>query len=459
MSDFFFQTYLNRYSQDGTLHCECGREHHMGTRKIQLGAGVIQNLPEVLRDLYGADVKLWILSDENTEGAAARLCKQLLADFKISASVLPAEPRPRTTIQIIESLSKEAGAGNPDLILSVGGGTISDIAKMVSLNLDVANWCVMTAASVDAFTSGTSALKLKYRHKTEPARASEYVFADLEMLEKAPELMFLSGVGDLLAKYLSYLDWKISALISGEYICEQTARLCLDSARQAMSAVKTLADNRREAVQSLADAALVSGLAMQTLVSSRPASSAEHTIAHSWEIGGDVGNPELELHGLLVGLSCRCLLEGYKTLYDELGNLDIDPEARVQELCAEPHWEQTLSPAIQPFRQQMQEEMSDWVSDGEVYRHHLEKILMHREQIVDLAIGLLKELDQAVAVLSDLSYPFSLADYRLDPQQVLASARYARFLRNRYSTFNLIHEIGADDRIFSILRDDLKALR
>ena len=89
--------------------------------------------------------------------------------------------------------------------------------------------------------------------------------------------------------------------------------------------------------------------------------------------------------------------------------------------------------------------------DERVYSRHLENILTHRETIVDLATGLLNELEEAVTVLSSLSYPFSLSDYQLDPQQVLVCAQYVRFLRNRYSTFDLAHEVGADAQMFDVL--------
>jgi glycerol-1-phosphate dehydrogenase [NAD(P)+] len=414
-------------------------------------------MPKLIEELYGTQVKLWVLSDENTEMAAAARCKQLLSRFQLSSTILPAQPRPRTSPEIIENLSREAGS--PELILAVGSGTISDIAKMVSLNLQVPNWCVMTAASVDAFSSGTSALKLKNRHKTEPARATEMIFADLEVLERAPELMFLSGVGDLLAKYLSYLDWKISALITGEYICEQTAELCLASARQAMEAVKSKPGDPRAAVRCLADASLLSGLAMQALSSSRPASSAEHSIPHCWEIGHTMGNPELELHGLLVGLSCRILLEGYQRCYRELENLDIDIEARLRALAAEPHWEKSLIPAIEPFRDQIRGEMDGQVPDEQEYRKRLENILIHRKTIRVLADGLLRELETAVGILSELDYPFRLSDYQPDLEKVSAAIHYVRFLRNRYSTFNLAHEIGAAAEVLATMDECLSALR
>ncbi len=448
---------MSKYSAGGTLSCECGRQHSLEAKRVLLGDGVLEGLPDLVEQMYGSGSGIWVLSDENTETAAAARCKELLSRFHLSEAVLPARPRPRTTPELIQALAADAGGVCADLVLAVGGGTISDIGKMVSKIVGVPNWCIATAPSVDAYSSGTSALKLKAGHKTQPARPSELIFADLAVLEQAPELLYLSGIGDLLAKYLSYLDWNLSALITGEYICREAAQLCLDSSRQAIQAVKSQTADRKAVIRSLADAILTSGFAMQGLTDSRPASSAEHTIAHFWEIAGAVGNPDLELHGLLVGLSCRILLVGYGEFYRNLLHRQIDVVERMRALSAEPPWEQTLVPEVRPFYAQMREEMS--VSDPEEYRSRLTCIQDKHGSIADLAGGMLSELGESVDLLAGISFPFSLADYQIDPQLALLPIRYIRYLRNRYSTFNLIHEVGAEKRIFGVFEKRVPLLR
>jgi glycerol-1-phosphate dehydrogenase [NAD(P)+] len=443
-------SYLDQYDPEGRLHCRCGREHSLQTRQIVLGEGVLESLPDLLAEHYGSAAKIWILSDENTEEAAGRTCKNLLSGFSLTGAVLPASPQPRTSAELIRGLSEQAGAGSPDLILAVGGGTISDVAKMVSRSLDIPNWCIPTAPSVDAYSSGTSALKLPYRHKTEQARPAEVIVADLRVLEKAPRVLFLSGIGDLLAKYLSYLDWRISAQITGEYICEQTARLCLDSARRAIKAVATLARERGEAVRSLTDAILLSGLAMQALVNSRPAASAEHTIAHFWELDHGVGNSDLDLHGMLVGMSSRILLLLYREFYRDSSIWEFDLEDRLERMDAEPGWEQSLGPEVQPFHMQIREAMESRQNSPGMYRKRLENARNQRESITDLAEDLLDELERAVGTLAAVDFPFRLSDYRIDAQRAFVPLRYIRFLRNRYSTFNLIHELGAEQRVLGL---------
>ena len=86
-----------------------------------------------------------------------------------------------------------------------------------------------------------------------------------------------------------------------------------------------------------------------------------------------------------------------------------------------------------------------------IYRSRLENAREHRESIANMAGELLVELEKAVSVLEDISYPFHLSDYRIDPQRALVPIRYIRFLRNRYSSFDLIHEVGAEEWMLELL--------
>ena len=107
----------------------------------------------------------------------------------------------------------------------------------------------------------------------------------------------------------------------------------------------------------------------------------------------------------------------------------------------------------------MKGEMSESVIDEEIYRLRLERIQKNVGSITELARRLLEELEGAVSVLSSLSFPFRLSDFQIHPQQMLLPIRYIRFLRNRYSTFNLMHEVGAAQKILRHLEEQLSLLR
>ena len=51
------------------------------------------------------------------------------------------------------------------------------------------------------------------------------ILGDIDILKNAPLHMLKSGLGDMLAKYISLCEWKIAQLLIGEYYCETVAEL------------------------------------------------------------------------------------------------------------------------------------------------------------------------------------------------------------------------------------------
>ena len=255
---------------------------------------------------------------------------------------------------MVDRLVADAKAASPGLLVSVGGGVISDLVKRISLILGVPNWCVATAPSVDAYSSGTAALNVNGFHGSVPARASEVIVCDLEVMEKAPREMHLAGLGDLLAKFLAFLDWNISRIVTGETYCDLVSNVALESARSALSAARRLGRDPVEAARTLTDAALSSGFAMQALGGSRSAASAEHTMAHFWESAHSVGNERWELHGILTGAASRIMLHAYRDIHERLPGLLIDDMARLRVFDEEPPWREGGGRGASPFHGESQ---------------------------------------------------------------------------------------------------------
>lgn len=417
---------------------------------------MLKQLPGLLRDSYGAGLRVWVLSDGNTERAAGARCKELMSCFRWQETVLPANPKPRPTLELAQELTREAGDGSPDLVLAVGAGTISDLGKKVSHELGLPNWCVATAPSVDAYGSGHSVFKSKDRHQSIPSAPSERIFCELPVLEAAPRQLRLSGLGDLLGKFLAYLDWTLSSLLTGEYICPESARFSLESARRTLDALRMAESGR--VVSALTDALLTTGFLMQALGSSRPASSAEHTVAHVWELAGVVGNTALNLHGMLVGLASRIVLEAYQVFYELLPRLTLYIPSRLSALSAEPSWEELLEPAMLSFSNHIRQEMSGMVRTREVLESRLKAFEVNRERIGRLAAEGLGQLEQGITALQNIGYPFTPEPYQIECSSAFLPFPYIHLLRNRYSTFSLMHELGKDAEVLEALKRFIQSL-
>jgi hypothetical protein len=222
------------------------------------------------------------------------------------------------------------------------------------------------------------------------------VFCDTAVVEKAPEELFLAGLGDQLAKFLGYLDWRLGAWVFGEYFCPETAEASLQSARVTMQALREPALAPGELRLRLADGLLTSGLCMQSLRQSRPAASAEHTVAHLWEIAHVARVPRLALHGLLVGAAAALVYRAYREFFALLKDLPLDVEARVRELGREPSWETSLDDEMRPYRAVLEAQTAGGTPVAQTCRESLTRLAGCRPRIQGLAEGLLAELKEGI---------------------------------------------------------------
>src|SRR6266404_2818020 len=422
----------------GSERCPCGNVHRLPPVEVILGEGALESSARTLLRSYGAGKSVWVLSDERTEAAAGEGWKRATRTARISSRILPGDPPPVPTIELAGELAAEARALAPDLLVGVGSGVVSDLVKKVSLDAGLPNWCIATAASVDAYGSARSAIRVAGYHRAVPARPSEVIVCDLEVLVRAPRRLFLAGLGDLLAKYLASLDWRLAARVTGETYCDVVGGFALGSARRAIDAARAWESDPEAALTALAEAALVSGFVMQAFGSSRPAASAEHTVAHFWET---------------VGAATKLLLPGYTAWLGAAGGLarleELDFDERVFALEREPPWEATLEPALGPWRHAIAEEQQRKVLDRSMITRRLQAVVREKEHILAFAEPLLAELAKAVETLEGLGFPFSLQTLRIAQPQRLLPVRNVRLLRDRYTTFDLAHELGREGELLA----------
>jgi glycerol-1-phosphate dehydrogenase [NAD(P)+] len=444
VQDFHYKDFVSRFDSTGALTCECGDIHRLDTRDTIVATGALEQSAELLERRYGAGARVWVLSDENTEQAAGRRWKTAAGAARIIPRVLPGSPKPHPTMELVAQLAVEARAASPRLLVSVGGGVISDLVKCVSLDLGIPNWCVATAPSVDAYSSGTSAINVDGFHGSVPARASEVIVCDLDVMEKAPRDLHLSGLGDLLAKFLAYLDWNLSLIMTGEKYCAFVSDVALESARTALSAASRLSTDPAEAARTLTDAALSSGFAMQALAGSRSAATAEHTMAHFWESAHSVGTARWNLHGILTGAASRIMLHAYRDLYAAAKDCSVDEPARLAAFDREPAWQDMLEEGLRPFLAKVHLEMDGRAGGKSELQGRLRSFRDGRARIAELSTSMLDELAASIEVLDGIGFPFSLGELGMDREAAFLPFRNIRLLRRRYSTFDLAYDLGLD---------------
>ncbi len=180
-------------------------------------------------------------------------------------------------------------------IIGFGGGKALDVAKYVSFLTRVPYIAVPTSLSNDGFCSPQSSLTLEGRRKSLPSAMPFGVVIDTEVCLAAPEILWLAGVGDLVAKLTAVADWKLAFNAVGTLV-DDFAALLSDA-----TVFQFIARPRRdlEGVRLLGTSLMLNGIAMEVCGSSRPASGSEHLISHALD---SLGGPP-RMHGLQVGVA------------------------------------------------------------------------------------------------------------------------------------------------------------
>lgn len=124
----------------------------------------------------------------------------------------------------------------------------------------------------------------------------------------------MSGISDILAKYISLADWKIAHLVSGEYYCPMVADLAQEALTIMRKAADDMAAGGKPDFEAMTMAQMISGLTMQLLNHSRAASGAEHLMAHLVEMKPPRFENAHGMHGQCVGVGTYLCAKEYHYL-------------------------------------------------------------------------------------------------------------------------------------------------
>lgn len=180
-------------------------------------------------------------------------------------------------------------------VVGFGGGRALDVAKYVAFLAGLPYLAVPTSLSNDGFCSPQSSLTQAGQRRSLRAAMPSGVVVDTDVCLQAPEPLWWSGVGDLVAKVTAIADWKLAFHARGTPVNDFAALLSDATVFQFMARpVKDL-----EGMRLLATALMLNGVAMEVSGSSRPASGSEHLLSHAL----DSVSARPRLHGLQVGVA------------------------------------------------------------------------------------------------------------------------------------------------------------
>ena len=279
----------------GIESCKCGKSHPCPIKHVIIRSGAIDDICGITENyknvLLVADVNTYRAAGERVLSVIGARVKDTVI-FDGSTILVPNEA---AIERILAKVTVET-----DLILGVGSGVINDLCKHTSFLSLLPYQIVATAPSMDGYASKGAALILGGMKVTLNADTPEAIIADTDVLKDAPMDMILAGYGDIIGKYSCLSDWKLSALVNGEYLCETVLDATYEEVEKTRELARGIRARDPEAIGTLMGALVSVGILMAYVGNSRPASGSEHHLSHYFEIVGLVKDEPYLPHGIDV---------------------------------------------------------------------------------------------------------------------------------------------------------------
>lgn len=289
--------------------CPCGRVHETAVEDVHIGSGIIKDTGRILKENnFSSD--LLLVADKNTLKAADGII-EALDGFNISFHFY--DNIRVADMKHVDELRKLIK--NRDIsVISVGTGSVNDPCRLACSLENKKLSIFATAPSMDGFASDTSPIVKEGFKSSYQAKSPEVIIGDTKILASSPSYLKSAGFGDMMAKYVGLIDWKISSLLTGEYYCERVAGLTRNAVDTLLSMADRVTADDEETAGQIFESLLMTGIAMSFTKNSRPASGSEHIIAHLIEClqlpEGIIPN----YHGEDVGVCTLEMLKFYNSL-------------------------------------------------------------------------------------------------------------------------------------------------
>jgi glycerol-1-phosphate dehydrogenase [NAD(P)+] len=440
------------------------------TDELLLKEDAIAGIPGLLGKFFTCS-GVAVIADEHTMKAAGNRVKETLEGAGINIAGLhlfPGEPRLHAEYSHVRFL-KDWLSGLPDcgnlVPIAVGAGTVNDLVKRAAFELKLPYLCVPTAASVDGYTPNGAALLMDGFKQSVPCTAPKVLAADTSVIAKAPAYLASSGFGDLASKIIAGTDWliaeKAGALGAPEappidpIAWAMIQNGLMDALYRSVDAGRGDANAINVLFQSLA----ITGFAMQYMKNSRPVSGAEHLFSHVWEMEDLSVNGVPVTHGHKVTIGTLA-----STAFTEIFFADPSGPPAAPASWKRPGSEERQAEVSAAFKENQAhdriiatalEKLMDPKKAGEINQAFRDGWKETRDRVLEklLPYGKLK------ALLAKAGCPLVPETIGLSRREVIATARKAQMIRNKYCVLDLAWDMGVYETVLSKLEESADYLR
>lgn len=422
--------------------CESPGMHiagHTPPCDILIGPGAIRELPGVMKKLGKGSA--CVFADRNTYAAAGeRVCRILqengVALTHYTFTEEPLIPDEKSVGLAVMHLNMAS-----EVIIGVGSGVINDICK-IAANLTGKPYIIVgTAPSMDGYASATSSVEREGLKVSLNSKCPDVIIGDTEILSKAPMELIVSGLGDMIAKYVSICEWRISHLINDEFYSEDIADMVRLALKKCMYHADGLLRREYDAVEAVFEGLATCGIAMSYAGLSRPASGCEHYISHILDMRGAQFGTPVSTHGLQCAMGTLITVR----MYERLKTITPDREKALSYVDSFSYaaWCDCLRTLLGTAAETMiAQETREEKYNKRKHAERLEGILDHWDEIMKILEQELPPSAELELLMDQLNAPKSIADIGTEEDLLPVILGATRDIRDKYVLSRLLWDLG-----------------
>lgn len=290
-------------------NCSCGARHECSLKDVEIGSGLVHKVGEILKK-NRFPKNLLLVADKTTLAVSEGILPSL-RDFNLTLKIY--DDLRVARMEDVLAIEKYFDEG-AEAVISVGTGSLNDPCRLACARRNKMFCIFATAPSMDGFASDSAPIvdnnfKLSYC-----AKNPEVIIGDTSILAASPAYLKSAGFGDMVAKYVALIDWKVSHIVSGEPCCEKVYALTRYAVDRVMEMADKVTVKDEETAARIFEGLLLTGIAMGFTKTSRPGSGTEHIMAHYIECKELLNGIVPNYHGEDVGVCTLIILKYYKSL-------------------------------------------------------------------------------------------------------------------------------------------------
>lgn len=383
---------------------------------------IAKNTSEIISKLGFKNDEIIFISDEKIFENCAKFFDK---NFLNSVEKLILK-NPKADEKTAEKIKKSAR--NFKCVIGLGSGTINDLCKYTSAQLNIFYVIFPSAPSMNGYLSQNASIKIHDHKKTILAKVPDAIFCDLEILKSAPQNLIKAGIGDAMCFYGCWFDWYLSHLILGTKFDKKPFEILEKKMEFFVKNFSKFSLKDEKFLEILIEILLLSGQGMTIAGGSYPASQSEHLIAHCIDMKYKK-NLENILHGSQIAVTTLTASKLQKTLLgrDSLQLKETEfPTEKLQKFFGKKIAKECEKEFLQKKLtvEEINKINASLNKNWKKYREELSKIYFDE-----------KDLKK---IFSHFKIKTSEKIFHLSSQQYQECASNARFIRNRFTCLEFL---------------------